>query len=89
MPVEAMVMSLSASSVQAAATMALVDGIAGMMFFVTPCVSWYVTPCARTRVVGRRSVPGRRVYFGEFSTALPLQRPRGGTVQMPVVQAGL
>lgn len=39
-------MSLSASSVQAAATMALVDGIAGMMFFVTPCVSWYVTPCS-------------------------------------------
>ncbi len=39
-------MSLRASRVHAAATMALVDGMAGMMFFVTPCVSWYVTPCS-------------------------------------------
>ena len=42
-------MSFSASSVHTAATMALVDGIAGMMFLVTPCVSWYVTPCIRFR----------------------------------------
>ena len=49
MPVDASVMSFSASSVQTAATMALVDGIAGMMFLVTPCVSWYVTPCSNSR----------------------------------------
>ena len=42
-----MVMSLSASSVHAAATIALVDAMAGMMFFTTPPVSCHVTPCAR------------------------------------------
>lgn len=56
-------MSFSASSVQAAATIALVDGIAGMMFFVTPCVSWYVTPCEvndnQVRALDRASVGGR------------------------------
>ena len=39
-------MSFSASSVHAAATMALVDAMAGMMFFTTPPVSCHVTPCA-------------------------------------------
>ena len=38
-------MSLSASSVHAAATTALVDAMAGMMFFTTPPVSCQVTPC--------------------------------------------
>ena len=38
-------MSFSASNVHAAATMALVDAIAGMMFFTTPPVSCQVTPC--------------------------------------------
>ncbi len=46
MPVLHMVTVFSTSSVHAAATMALVDAMAGMMFFTTPCVSWYVTPCA-------------------------------------------
>jgi hypothetical protein len=27
--------------------MALVEAMAGMMFFTTPCVSWKVTPCKR------------------------------------------
>lgn len=40
-------MILSASSTQAAEMMALVEAMAGMMFFTTPCVSWYVTPCKR------------------------------------------
>ena len=39
-------MSFSASSVHAAATMALVEAMAGMMFFTTPPVSCQVTPCA-------------------------------------------
>ncbi len=39
-------MSLSASSVHAAATTAFVDAMAGMMFFTTPPVSCQVTPCA-------------------------------------------
>jgi hypothetical protein len=39
MPVDASVMSFSASRVHTAATMAFVDGIARMMFLVTPCVS--------------------------------------------------
>ena len=39
-----MVAILSVSSVHDAATMAFVDGIAGMMLFTTPCVCVYVTP---------------------------------------------
>ena len=44
MPVLHMVAILSTSSAHAAATMALVDGMAGMMFFTTPCVWLSVTP---------------------------------------------
>lgn len=44
MPVLHMVMSFRASRVHAPATMAFVEAMAGMMFFTTPWVSWYVTP---------------------------------------------
>ena len=40
MPTEHMVAILSVSSAHAAATTALVDGIAGMMFFTTPCTPY-------------------------------------------------
>lgn len=40
-----MVTILRASRTQAAAIMAFVEATAGMMFFTTPCVYWYVTPC--------------------------------------------
>ena len=43
-PVEHIVAILSVSTAHAAATTALVLGIAGMMFFTTPCVCVYVTP---------------------------------------------
>ena len=46
MPLLHMVASFSASSAHAAAMMAFVDAIAGMMFFTTPPVSCHVTPCA-------------------------------------------
>ena len=52
-------MSFSASSVHAAATMALVDAMAGMMFFTTPPVSCQVTPCAGFTVKGGIRVGGR------------------------------
>ena len=52
-------MSLSASSVHAAATIALVDAMAGMMFFTTPPVSCQVTPCAHGPVLS--TAAGRTV----------------------------
>jgi hypothetical protein len=62
-------MSFSASSVHTAATMAFVDGIAGMMFLVTPCVSWYVTPCSRfDRSKAQRPVNGLGVSMGLAGT---------------------
>ena len=73
MPIGASLMSFSASSVHTAAKMAFVDGIVGMMFFVTPCVSWYVTPCSKPQgsklseqawyLAKAASTPRKRVFM--------------------------
>lgn len=61
MPVLHMVMSLSVSSAQAAAMMALVDAMAGMMFLTTPPVSCHVTPCPVTHQHGSQVVVSQQL----------------------------
>ena len=75
-----MVTIFRASKVQAAAMMAFVEAIAGMMFFTTPAVSWSVTPYMESTSISKEAkamreaeasiLPARPSLFGNTSSSL-------------------